>query len=168
MDKAKTRRWAVLLTALTLTLVAIFYPVEERQYLSAQEVVPVAARPSVKPAPVQSGTIEWIATDVDPFAPRGWQPPPQEVPISEPVVAAMPTEAQPPPPPPPLPYTFVGQMRDGNNKVIYLSLGDRAVLARLGDVLEGGYKVIAVSANQIEFESVSHGYRQTLPIPVQE
>lgn len=59
-------------------------------------------------------------------------------------------------------------MRDGSDTVVYLGLGEEMVLARPGDTLEGGYKVAAITASQIEFESVALGIRQTLPIPNQE
>jgi len=59
-------------------------------------------------------------------------------------------------------------MRDGSDAVVYLSLGDQMVLARTGESLDGGYKVAAITASQIEFESVAQGVRQTLPIPTQD
>ncbi|MGB9991949.1 hypothetical protein [Pseudoduganella rhizocola] len=170
MNKQAVQRWTVLGTALAATVAAIFYPVEE------ESVVAVAERPAGAKAVAAKQVLvaaaeappQWLAADSDPFAPRGWVAPPP-VPVAPPpaVAAAMAAEA-PPAPPPPLPYKFVGQMRDGSNTVVYLSLGDQMVLARSGEVLDGGYKVTAISPSQIEFESVALGVHQTLPIPVQD
>jgi hypothetical protein len=70
--------------------------------------------------------------------------------------------------PPPLPFKFVGQMTDGGNRVVYLSLNEQLVVARDGGLLEGGYKVFEITPTQIGFESTSTGTRQSLPIPAQD
>ena len=58
-------------------------------------------------------------------------------------------------------------MQDGANQFLYLGRGDQVLLAHQGDVLDGSYKVVAVSDGIIEFESVQSGLKQSLPIPVQ-
>lgn len=58
-------------------------------------------------------------------------------------------------------------MSDDGNRVVYLKLGEQVLLARVGEVLEGSYKVVAVTAGQIEFESTGSGVRQSLPIAAQ-
>jgi hypothetical protein len=156
---------------LAATVAAIFYPVDEPPFAEAPRGRP--ARPAAVAMPAAAAAVTagappaWVAADSDPFAPRGWQPPPPPPPPQQAAASAAPV-ANVPPPPPPLPYKFVGQMRDGDATVVYLMLGDQVVLARQGEVLDGGYKVAALSSNQIEFESVALGIRQTLPIPVQE
>lgn len=171
MDKALALRWTLLSAALAGTVAAIFYPVDEE--------VPIAgvktARASRTAALVQASaaTVDsvapasWIAADADPFASKGWQPPPAVEP-SRPIQQAVAPVDAPPPPPLPLPFKFVGQMNDGADRVLYLANGDQVLLARLDDVLDGGYKVSAISATQIEFESVSSGLKQSLAIPAKD
>ncbi|MET0264258.1 MAG: hypothetical protein ABW202_01470 [Duganella sp.] len=106
----------------------------------------------------------------DPFAGKGWQPEPVVVPQVAIPPAAAPVAAidLAPAPPPPLPFKFVGQMTDGSDRVVYLSNGDQVVIARQGDVLDGGYKVVAISPAHIEFELVSSGFKQPLAIPAKD
>jgi hypothetical protein len=59
-------------------------------------------------------------------------------------------------------------MNDGSDLVVYLSKGDQVVVARSGDLLDGGYKVSAISPTHIEFETVSSGFKQPLAIPAKE
>lgn len=170
MERKQVKRWTVLVTALAATLAAIAYPVEEEVQMAPMPK-PALAPPAV-PKAVQEDLavhmVDWVASDVDPFAARGWVPPPPAPPpeqarIVQSVVAA-PVEA----PPAPLPYQFIGQMNDGSDRVIYLGRGDQVQLARQGDVLDGTYKVVAVSATQIEFELMSSGLKQWLAIPAQD
>jgi len=173
MDKAAQWRWTVLATALVATIAAIFYPVEEdvSMVTTASQSLPASTKQTVAKAEVAGEQqAPWIATQTDPFAPRGWvAAPPAPAPAAAPMaVATVETAEAPPAPPPPLPYKFVGQMRDGSDTVVYLSLGEQMVLARSGETLDGGYKVAAITASQIEFESVAQGVRQTLPIPTQD
>jgi hypothetical protein len=174
MDKHKKLRWTILLTALTGTIGAIFYPVDEPVAMWTPPPVPKTA-PSIRKisaAVLQDQTRPiWIANDDDPFAPRVWEaaPPPSEPTRTIQQVELTPaaSEPAPPPPPPPLPYRFLGQMQDGADRIFYLGHGEQVLLARQGEVLEGTYKVVAVNADMLEFESIQSGIRQTLPIPTQ-
>jgi hypothetical protein len=173
MDKHAKIRWAVLLSALTATVVAMFYPVDEpfehpmpvTPRLGPDPAVRLVAAPASKDQPRPA----WIASDENPFGPRVWEAP---LPAVESARAVQPVElaqAAPPPeaPPPPLPYRFLGQMQDGGNRIIYLGRGEEVLLAHQNDVLEGSYRVVAVNDSMIEFEAVQSGIRQTLPIPAQ-
>jgi hypothetical protein len=158
------------------TLVAIFYTPDGEGDGTAETVTkprtPARAALALKvdaiAATAAAAQPGWIAAVADPFATKGWQPPPPVVPptVAAPAPVAMVDLT--PPPPPPLPFKFVGQMNDGTDLVIYLSSGDQVVLARQGDVLDGGYKVSAISPTQIEFESVSSGLKQPLAIPAKD
>ena len=171
MDKAARMRWAVLLIALLGTLMAIFYPSDDDTEARGSAVRPraVPARLPVA-SPASDGTIgEETASDPDPFAPRGWQAPPPPPPPAAPVAAAaLPPAPVEPPGPPPLPFKFVGSMTDGADQVVYLGRGDQALVARSGDTLEGAYKVLGISATQIEFEHIPTGQKQVLAFPVRD
>ncbi|MGG7607179.1 hypothetical protein [Massilia sp. BKSP1R2A-1] len=171
MNSPARRRWAVILTALAATVAAIFYPVDEafpeqaRANAPAPKTVAPSALVNVNETPANT---PWIASDENPFAPRAWEPPSpppsaqtREVQTVE--IAQAPAEQ----PPPPLPYTFLGQMQNDGEQILYLGRSDQVLLARKGDVLESSYKVVEVSSTQVEFESVQSGIRQALPIPAQ-
>ena len=171
MDKAAQRRWMVLGSLLAATIAAMVYPTEEpiavvepSALRQRSRPAPVAAPTAVDPAAVQA----WLAADANPFAPRSWEPP-APAPVAARTVAPVVVNATPPPaPPPPLPFRYLGQLSDGSDRVIYLGAGEQLLPARLGDTLDGGYKVVALSATQIEFENTSSGTRQSLPLPAQD
>lgn len=170
MDKAARIRWAVLLCALVATVAAIVYPDDKRiERPGFRPAKAKASTPNV-PAPREDerGRKIWIASDEDPFAPRAWVlPPPPAPPSQSPVSFAQAPAAPMVVAEQQLPYRFLGQMQDGDTRVLYLGHGEQVVLAHLGDVLEGSYKVVAIGDSQVEFESVQSGNRQTLPIPAQ-
>jgi len=168
MDKAAIRRWAVLLSILACTLAAIAYPIPE-----PDEVVgaSTANRMPLQPARVVQASpseLEWIGTDVDPFASHGWTAAPLQPPVANRDVQAIVESAPPTPVIPALPYRFAGQMVDGNETVIYLSKGDQVQVAHQGEVLDGQYRLTTVKANEIEFEILATGDKQILPIPVED
>lgn len=169
MDKAARKRWTILLGVLALTVGAIFYPLDKTR--SKGEVVGLArsATPSVAggasiTAPSALEQLAQPVPDDDPFSPRGWQaPPPPEPKKVVPVVIA--PVAPPAPVTPPLPFKFMGRFNDGDQQVLYLSLGDKTLIVHNGDALEGGYKVLGIHAQGIEFEYGQTGDKQTLPLP---
>jgi hypothetical protein len=163
-------RWLLLSVAFAGTVAAILYPIEDEDGGARQDTTPVTAqrtKPALSVAAVEPRA-SWIAADADPFASKGWQAPPVAVDVSRSVQPVVIAADAPPPPPPPLPFKFVGQMHDGSDLVVYLSKGDQVVVARFGDLLDGGYKVSAISPSQIEFETVSSGLKQSLAIPAKE
>lgn len=172
-------RWAFILLAFALTIIAIYYPAPAG--LAEQEAsalypastarnlsVQASARPGAQSQDGIAHRPEWIGTDEDPFAARTWQP--NAAPMAGPSVLQQNRVEAPEvaPLPVPLPYQFVGQMVDDGNQIVYLSRGDQVLLARKGETLEGSYKVLDISATQIEFEMLPSGLRQTLPIPLQD
>jgi hypothetical protein len=75
----------------------------------------------------------------DLFAPRSFLPPP------------------PPPPPaaapvaPPLPYRYAGMLEDGADAAAFVADNSQIRVVRVGDLLDGRYRVTAVSRSHIEF-----------------
>lgn len=168
MDKAARRRWLVLLSVLAMTLGAIFYP-EEGESLAHSKPV---AKSMASPAVAVSGSPESLPADLlyvdtDPFAPRGWQPAPAPAPVAPKVLTVTTAPETPPLPagPPALPFRFVGSMNDSDEQVVYLGRGEQALVARTGETLEGTYKVLGINAQQIEFEHLPTGEKQTLLFP---
>jgi hypothetical protein len=171
VPSSQQRRWAVLLAALVTTLAATFFgsaPVEvvgvNARRTSAQPEAAAQRESAVEAAPVFE---EQAATD--PFEKRGWAEPPPSPPApvkAPPAVdrAVLPVAVD-PPGPPPLPYRYVGSFSDDAGAVIYLARGEVAVVARVGETLDGNYKILALQARSVEFEHISTGTKQMLPIP---
>ncbi len=172
MDKAARLRWGVLLGALALTLGAMVYPIDQAEdsdaVVSAERIAP---HPASVPSSVERDFAEPSnaeTEEVDPFAPRRWQAA-QPATVATGAVAASSVEGPPAPPaPPPLPYQFMGRLDDGGVEVVYLSKGEQSLIARDGETLDGAYKIIAMHAQQIEFEYLPTGDKQTLTIPASE
>lgn len=170
MRKAQRWRWGGLLSALGATIVAIVAPEDEPVVVvppaQPKVLVSAPAAPVTTAAATGAGLPrDWLASDDNPFAPRGWvAPPPPPPPQARTVAPVVLTEAT-PPPPAPLPFRFLGSMTDGDDRVIYLGQGDQLLTARQGDVLDGRYKVAQISNARIEFEDTTSGLRQSLPLP---
>lgn len=171
MDKATQRRWIILLSALLLTVGAIFYPLDN-ETIAVFVPRPSATTKKTIPAILSGPSLVSAssASEIDPFAPRGWQGAPLQV-VEPPKVAAVVVQAAPPlepPGPPPLPFKFVGRMSDNGDQLVYLGRGDQALIARIGETLEGTYKVLSIEAQRIEFEYLPSGEKQALSLPVSD
>lgn len=157
-------RWAVLLITLTITVIAIVVPVEE---VDTEIPTPTAAVGSVAVVKNHDGlATATIVSDEevdDPFEARGWtQPVVVAAPVIAPVNIATPQAAPIPSGPPPLPYRFLGKMNDGDDLVIYLGRGEQTTVARLGETLEGNYKVLKITDQGMELEYLPTGDKQNL------
>ena len=165
--RAPLLRWIVLSSLLAMTIVGAVYPVDETPSLR-----PPRPPHATRVAPVEQATAPLVAdngqADVDPFAPRGWQalPTPTLAPAAAPVSEFVgPLQPPPPPGPPPLPFQYMGRLTDGGAPVVYLSHGDQALIARNGETLEGTFKVVDISALQIEFLHLPTGQKQSMSLP---
>ncbi len=95
--------------------------------------------------------------------PFGAMPPPP-VPVSRTVaqVEVAPPPPPPPPPPPsapvlpprpPLPYKYLGLLADpdGSRPQVFLLMGDRVIVARPGELIEGGFRLDSIGARELRF-----------------
>jgi hypothetical protein len=78
----------------------------------------------------------------DPFAPRSWTPPAASTVVHAAAVAA-PTQ----PAAPPNPYRFAGSVQHGGTIKVVLAAGERIHVVKRGEVIDGLYRVDAVSRN---------------------
>lgn len=71
----------------------------------------------------------------------------------------------PPPPPPPINLKFFGfASRSGEAKKIFLSEGEDIFIAGEGQIVDRRYKVLHISANDVEIEDVLNNNRQSIPL----
>lgn len=79
-------------------------------------------------------------------------------------VAAPKPEAAPPPQAPALPFRVLGRYVDGGEETIFLQQAERAIAVRVGDVLDGQYRVDSLAAGVLTLIYLPLNQRQTLDI----
>lgn len=156
-----------LLAALAITLLAVAYVSQQDE--AASDDAPVAPRAARNPGAAGARAAAPAAADDalavaparaaaevgrDLFAPHSFLPPPP--PAS--------TRPAPPPPPmaPPLPFRYQGRMTEGSATVVFLTHGERVLVARQGDLLNNQYRVESVGPTAITFLFEPLKQRQTL------
>ena len=94
------------------------------------------------------------------FESKSWYVPPPPPPPAPRV------EAPPPPAPtaPPLPFTYLGQYKEAEKPVILLMLGERMLLVKEGEVIDGIYKVEALLGRTLTITYLPLNIRQTLNV----
>jgi hypothetical protein len=130
------------------------------------------------PAPLTAAASAVAAARLDPraqadaFGARSFEPPPPPAPKAAPAVAAPPPPppaapvAAAPSPPPALPYKFVGMLETlpSAKPQVFLSVGDKLLVAGPGDALEGGFRLEAIKANELVFIHVQQGVTVRMPL----
>jgi len=168
------QRWIIYCVALALTLIAVRWaggqdPADPRT--AAPGKAGEAAKPAREAPASGSGATDALpelrldrlvtrtpaAPGGDPFQARSWAPAP------DPEAAARP---RPPPRPqaPPLPFTYMGKMVDGNTIVVFLANEDRNFIARVGETLDGTYRVERIADNELVVTYLPLKIKQTLPL----
>jgi len=90
----------------------------------------------------------------DPFRARSWEPE---------LVAVRRNLPPPPPQAPPLPFTYLGRMIDDEKTTVFLTRQDRNYVVRLGDTLDGTYRVENIAEEGLVLTYLPLGAEQTLP-----
>jgi hypothetical protein len=106
---------------------------------------------------------------VDPFALRNFRPAPPAV--KRPIALPASEVAPPPPPPPqapPLPFSYMGKLAEGESTTVFLSMGDRNLVVRPGDVIDNNYRVEEVTDAAVVLTYLPLTVQQSLPIGVKQ
>lgn len=154
------RRKAVLLSALAASLLATWWAAgleEAGDEAGEGTASPPAARPArraeVRPAADLSALVLTprlrAEGGADLFAVRSFRPPPPPAPPVTPMA-------------PPLPFRHGGLLEDGGPLAVFLIEGERVHVLRAGDVLEGRYRVIAVSRARVDLVYLPLNQTQSL------
>ncbi|RZS58017.1 hypothetical protein [Sphaerotilus mobilis] len=152
-------------------------PVERMSATSpagAREALPAAPglSASASGTAMQAARLEPRA-QADAFGARSFEPAPPPAPKAAPVVAAPPPPAAPvvaaapaAPPLPTLPYKFVGMLETLPSKKpqVFLSVGDKLLVAGPGDALEGGFRLDAIKPTELVFIHVQQGVTVRMPL----
>jgi hypothetical protein len=184
----------VLLGAILAVLAAVLYwnstraetTPEQFSAAMAQRTPGAAATPGAQPAsgarPRPSGPVQIPAVDLasldraqpepadsgrDPFRFESARPPASgrggaAPPPARPAVPALPQE---PPGPPPIPLKFIGIAKQGEGRMYAVLRDERGIYyGAEGDVVEGRYRVLRVSADVVELSYVDGRGRVSLPM----
>jgi hypothetical protein len=73
------------------------------------------------------------------FTPKSWYVPPPPQPPAPPV-----KYVPPPPKAPPLPFTYLGRYVEAGKPIYFLVKGERVLTVKVGDIIEGSYRVDGV------------------------
>ncbi len=109
----------------------------------------------VKPAPLLAGA--------DLFAAKSWKPAPVLATVSAaqaqaavaPVVAPM---------APPLPFQFIGRLDDRNDVQVFLQNGEKLYVVRNGDMIDDTYRIVGISATEMNMVYLPLHQSQTLSV----
>jgi len=122
---------------------------------------PVTASPSSETVPPKVSRERFIVEGTaDAFRTATWTPPPPPPPPP-----AAPGIAPPPPPPtaPPPPFSFVGLLEQKSSRpTAFLAKGEALVIAAVGDVIDGTYRVESLSPAGIIVTYLPLNQRQSL------
>ncbi len=169
-------RWILYIALLGLTLIAVRWTASTDRP-TANVVGPVApsrdadaVRPPIVVVPQISKTADLDLErlnrgdhkrpSADPFRALNWD----EAEEATRLRAQRPEVQAPPPPPeaPPLPYTYIGRLIEHGKTAVFLTIQDRVAIARIGDTLDGRYRVEAISERAITFNYLPLEIRQQL------
>ena len=165
------QRWIIYFIALALTVVAVKWAggqddAEAQPPARAAEEGARSGREASAPAAATTESAPELRLDRlgprssptpagDPFQARSWAPPPDPQPAAR-------RRAPPPPQAPPLPFAYMGKMVDDGATSVFLANQDRNYVARVGDTLDGTYRVDSIDDNGLVVTYLPLKQKQTL------
>lgn len=164
MSISGKQRWVLLIFLLGLTLSATAWVSQQEVAAETVQVPrPALTRPVVvektqenpgalKIDKLQRAPAEEAETDL--FAAKSWYvPPPPPKPV-------------PPPPPsaPPLPFVYLGKLIEDGQQTVFLSKQERNYVVKMGDTIEGTYRVEEISSRVMTLVYLPLNIKQTLMI----
>jgi hypothetical protein len=171
MRMPSRREWVLLLLLPPLVWLALAEPEgDSAPRAAAESKADAAAKPDAAArkdqrqlAQLDLGSVARSVEKDEPanlFASKSWYvppPPPPPPPPPKPV---------PPPPPtaPPLPFTYLGRFVEAGKPVIFLVRGDRVLTVKVGDVVEGNYRVEGIVGSTLSLTYLPLNIKQTLDI----
>jgi hypothetical protein len=169
MKLTPKQRWAILGTALALTLVAVKWAASKQD---------AEVKPAQSPRAAAAGETPRRAQDVPRLELERLRRPPPEAARADPFerrswdVAARDEarrNAPPPPPPappraPPLPFAYLGKAVEDGKVTVFLSRGENTYVVRAGETLDGTYRVERLDERVLVLIYLPLGQRQELAL----
>jgi hypothetical protein len=70
-----------------------------------------------------------------------------------------------PPPPPQLPYRYLGALNEkGQVASVFLMLGDKLIIAKAGDTIDGGYRLEGIAPRELTFLNLQQNLTVRMPV----
>jgi hypothetical protein len=69
-----------------------------------------------------------------------------------------------PPPPPTLPFRFLGRYVEQGREAVFVSMNERNLMLKAGDVIDDTFKVEAIDTSGVVFVHLSSGHSLVLPL----
>ena len=158
-------RWLILGSLLTATLVAMVWVNDQSAEAPATLTEPKKRKAGeTTQKPMQSSRLDLEKLQrassaapeqiADAFKVKSWYVPPPP-----------PKPAPPPPPaPPPLPFKYIGKLLDEDKLTVFISNQDKNYAVKVGDTIEGSYRVDKVESQAVQFTYLPLNMQQTLAI----
>jgi hypothetical protein len=166
MRRPSKREWALLAVVPVLILVAV-----GAEQGSKDDAAAIAeARPAAKPKSNASRTADAGELDLEQLRREADAKEPGNVFTSKSWYVAPPPPPPPPPPAkvaptaPPLPFTYLGQYVDAGKPVFFLVKGDVILTVKVGDIIEGNYRVDGIVGSKLGLTYLPLDIKQTLDI----
>ena len=165
-------RGALLIGALALTLAAVRWAdkLTDLTEATAGAVAEATPRARATPGPAtgqQAPVLDLgklrrapeVDPNGDPFGRRSFRPaaPKVKAPTAVAALAATPQA-------PPLPFSYLGRLSEDSDVTVFLSVGERNLVVKPGDVIDSTYKLEEVSDSGVVLTYLPLSQRQMLPI----
>ncbi len=104
--------------------------------------------------------------DANPWVAKRVMPAPVVAVAPAPIMAAAAPPAPPAPPPPlQLPYRFLGTYAEkADSPSVFLAMGERLIVAKIGDTLDGGFRLDTVTPREITFTHIQQNVTLRLSV----
>ncbi len=163
-----TKRWSLILTLLAITLIAVARvsgdaavvresPATARLLAVDRASSPAnGARNAVAPADLRVANVaaRAMSGDLDEL----FVVPPKPAPALPKALRAEPPKA------PPLPLRLLGRMSEDGAKVLFLTWNDQHWVVRVGDVIDGTYRLESIARGEAKFVYLPLNIKQSLPV----
>ncbi len=146
-------RQALIALALAATVAAVFLleKQEEGVQLARPEAAPQAKGPAAAVAPNAQAVQRLSPEGEELFPVHSWRPPPPSASVEAPAPVA-----------PPLPFEFKGRMEEGGQTRVFLARHEAMLVVKQGDILDGAYRVDAITPGSVEFTYLPLKLKQSL------
>jgi hypothetical protein len=160
-------RWAILALLPVTAMIGAAADRDEPAPPAAAEAIAqmktIDNRVAAEPPPLELSGLRRPSKNAEPadaFEARSWYVPPPPPPAPPPAPAAPP----PAPTAPPLPFSFLGQYEEDGRQIILLMRGERMLLVKAGEVIDGTYRVEGIRGRYLGLVYLPLGIRQTLDV----
>ena len=123
---------------------------------------PVAGKAATEQA--KAADISPIQPAADLFAAKSWKPVPVLATVTAEQAAAAAALQTVAPTAPPLPFQFIGRLDDRNDVQVFLQNGEKLYVVRKGDMIDDTYRIVGISATEMNMVYLPLHQSQTLSV----